>query len=100
MKLIVLAAAGAALFAAAPVTAQNAGYYRATVAGKTTKSMVVTRDTVWRCADGTCTAGKGAMRDNVACELVVQRTGALSAFSVNGTDFDAAQLENCNARAK
>lgn len=102
MKLFVLAAAGAALFASATTSAiaQDSAYYRATVAGKVNKAMMVTRDTVWRCTDGTCVAGKSTMRDAVACELVVQRAGALTAFSANGTEFDAAQLEKCNARAK
>ncbi len=102
MKAVVtLAAAGAALLvSAAPAAAQTSGYYRAVAAAPVSKAMLVTRDTVWRCTDATCVAPKGSARDAIMCELVAQRTGALTAFSVDGADFDAAALEKCNARAK
>ncbi len=96
------AATGATLLALAPApaTAQGNGYYRATLASAAAKPTLITRDTVWRCTDTTCVAGKATARDTIVCELVVQRAGTLTAFSANGTTFDAAALEKCNARGK
>ncbi|MEG3180951.1 CC_3452 family protein [Sphingomonas sp. LT1P40] len=95
--------AAAALTAAAfmPIAAfaQSGGYYSATAVEAPKKASFITQNTVWKCKDGTCTAPKTPMQDKVLCERVVQRVGALSAFTVGGTPFDAAALTACNARA-
>lgn len=93
-------AAASLIVAAAPASAQGGAYYSATPAGKLKKASVVTRNTIWKCTDGVCTANKGTERDGVLCELVVQRVGELSAFTVGGAAYDADALKRCNARAR
>ncbi len=97
-----LATSSALLVAtASPARAAGAGdYYRAVPATQPAKASVITRGTLWKCADGGCSAPRGGSRDAIVCELAVQRMGALTAFHANGAAFDAAQLERCNARAK
>ena len=102
-RMIAVAAAAAATLALAPMagTAQTTrGYYSATATTAPGKSSIVTRSTVWKCNDATCTASKSTSRDAIMCELFAREVGTLSAFSAGGTAFDAAALEKCNARAK
>ena len=94
-----LAAAALAVFAATPALAQGP-YYSATPSGELKKASLVTRNTLWKCNDGTCVANKSGDRPSVMCELVVQRVGALQSFSAGGTAFDADALAKCNARAR
>lgn len=79
--------------------AQTGGYYSATPATAPTKASVITQGTLWKCADGVCTAKKSTQRDIIMCQLVVQRVGALSAFTIGGAPLDAAALTKCNERA-
>ena len=97
-----LAATALSLVAMTPAAAlaQGGGYYAATALAAPKKASFVTANTVWKCKDGVCTAPKTPSQDKVMCERAVARIGALSAFSVGGTAFDAAALEACNARAK
>ena len=92
-------AAALTVFAAAPVLAQSP-YYAASPSGEIKKASIITRNTLWKCSEGTCTAAKSNDRPNVMCELVVQRVGALQSFSAGGTAFDAEALARCNARAR
>lgn len=98
----ILATCSASLLtlSAVPAVAQATGYYSATPTAKPTKSSLISRGTVWKCANGVCSAPKTADRPGTVCELVVQRVGALSAFTANGIAFDEAALTKCNARAK
>ena len=98
--LSIVALAASALSAAAPVQAQTAGYYNATLAAAPVKTKLVTRSTVWTCNGTTCTAPKAGSRDAIMCELVVRQTGALTGFVAGGTAFDAEALAKCNSRAK
>lgn len=97
-----LAAAALTLTALSPVaaSAQSSGHYAATAVEAPKRASFVTSNTIWKCKDGVCVAPKAASQDKVMCERAVSRLGALSAFSVGGTAFDAAALEACNARAK
>ena len=99
MKLLAGLAAILAVAGTTPAVAQ-AGYYTATPKAELTKTSLVTRSTMWKCAAGTCTAPRAGERDAVLCELVVQRVGALSSFTVAGTAFGDEALAKCNARAK
>ena len=102
-RLHAVAAAAAATLALTPAAgiAQAArGYYAATPVSAPAKSSLVTRSTIWKCGDGVCTASKANARDNIMCELVVREIGQVSAFRANGTEFDAAALEKCNAKAR
>jgi len=89
----------AALLAAAGATAQTAPYYVATPAAETAKTRLMTRDTPWQLRNGAFVAAQAPERDTVLCQLVARNVGGLSAFSVGGKAYDAAQLEQCNAKA-
>ncbi|MBX3563266.1 MAG: hypothetical protein KF730_01700 [Sphingomonas sp.] len=103
-RFLAVAAAAAATLALTPVAgfAQGPvrGYYSASPVTAPAKTSMITRSTVWKCADGTCVANKADARDSIVCELVAKEVGKLNAFRANGTDFDAAALEKCNAKAR
>lgn len=80
--------------------AQSGGYYAATALEAPKKASFVTQNTVWKCRDSVCFAPRTLSQDKVMCERAAARIGALSAFSVGGTAFDAAALAACNARAR
>jgi hypothetical protein len=98
-RLIAAAAATVALLGAVPAVAQSA-YYVAKPVTASSKASLITRNTVWKCADGVCLAPKSADRPAIMCELVARETGKLELFTVAGAQFDAAALDKCNARAK
>lgn len=93
-----LAPLALSLAAASPAMAE--GYYSAVPTTAPSKASIVTRSTVWKCAEGACTAAKAGSRDAIMCELFVREVGPVSRFAAAGTDFDAAALEKCNGRAK
>ena len=93
-------AASLMLVAAVPAAAQGGAYYSATAAGKLKKASFVTRSTIWKCDDTVCVANKAPDRDVTVCAMAAQRAGELSAFTANGTAFDAEALAKCNASAK
>ncbi|OYY77085.1 MAG: hypothetical protein B7Y43_12335 [Sphingomonas sp. 28-62-20] len=93
-----LATSAMLLFASA-ASAASSSYYSATPVTAPTKASVITAGTLWKCADGVCTAKQSTQRDVIMCQMVVQRVGALSAFTVAGTPLDAEMLAKCNARA-
>lgn len=103
VRILSLAAALATSVAlVAPMTAhaQAAGYYTATPVAAPAKASVITSGTLWKCNGGVCTAAKSTQRDVIMCQMVVQRVGALSAFTVAGTALDADSLAKCNERAR
>ena len=77
-----------------------AGYYTAVPVAKPTKTSLITHSTVWKWQDTAFVANKAPERETIVCELIVQRVGALSAFTVAGQALDADALAKCNARAK
>jgi hypothetical protein len=83
-----------------PATAQTGAHFVATPVEAPTRASFVTQNTLWKCAGNVCVAPKAPTKDKVMCERAVQRLGALSAFTVAGTPFDAQALAACNARAK
>jgi hypothetical protein len=101
-RLPAVAALAAAMLAFVPATsfAQSHAYYSATAANAPEKTNLVTRSTVWKCDGATCTASKANARDGIVCELVAREVGKLTAFSANGSDFDADALTKCNAKAR
>lgn len=86
----------------APISAaaETGAYYSATPVTAPDKASVITSGTLWKCAEGVCTAARGTQRDMIMCQLVAQRVGALSGFSVAGAPMDAAALAKCNERAR
>ncbi|MFM7029208.1 MAG: CC_3452 family protein [Chakrabartia sp.] len=61
---------------------------------------VVARDVLWKCAGDACVATKATSRPEVVCAAAVREIGKVTAFSANGKDFSAEQLEKCNAKAR
>ncbi len=98
--LSIAALAATAVTAAAPATAQSGSYYTASLAAAPGQAKFVTRSTIWHCNGTTCTAPKAGSRDAIMCELVARQAGQLTAFTANGTAFDAEALSKCNSRAK
>ncbi len=97
--LLALTVAGSALvLGATPALAKS--YYTATPAVAPTEASFVTRSVVWKCDGATCAAPKAGNRDQVMCELAAKEMGQLASFTANGSAFDAAAMEKCNARAK
>lgn len=93
--------ASAVLLAAAGVSAQPLdGAYVATPLAAPAKSVLMTRDTAWKVRDGAYVAVNAPMREMIACQLVARSAGQLTGFSAGGKAFDAAQLGECNAKAK
>ena len=102
-RLVSLAAALATsltILGATAAGAQPTSYYAAVPEAKPAKTQFITRDTVWTWRNDAFTARRGGDRDTIQCELVARQTGKLVSFSANGTAFDAAALEKCNAKAK
>ena len=92
--------AAAPLFAAGAAIAQpTGGYYTATPAAAPSKTSLITHDTVWQFRDGAFNAAKAPEREMVLCQLVAQRVGKLTAFTVGGQAFDDASLSKCNTKA-
>ena len=84
------AAATLALTPAAGFAQTSRGYYAATPVTAPAKASIVTRSTVWRCGDGTCTASKATSRDAIMCELLAREIGQLfDDRVVAGPDTDA-----------
>jgi len=100
-RTLVLAAAAAMLLGSTNALAktETAGYYTATPTEAPTKTSLITRDTVWKFHDGAFNAAKAPEREIVLCQLVAQRVGKLSAFTVGGQAIDADTLAKCNAKA-
>lgn len=95
--------AAAPLFGAGAAIAQTAGgYYTATpvAAPAPARTSLITHDTVWKFRDGAFSASKAPEREMVLCQLVSQRVGKLSSFTVGGAAFDDASLTKCNAKAQ
>ncbi len=76
------------------------GYYVAVPAAQSDKTSLVTRNTPWRLQDGAFVAAQAPERHQVLCQLVADRVGGLSSFTVKGKAYDADQLAQCNAHAK
>ncbi|OYY71669.1 hypothetical protein [Sphingomonas sp. 28-63-12] len=92
-------ASSAMLVFATAASAAPSSYYSATPVTAPTKTNVITAGTLWKCADGVCTAKQSTQRDVIMCQMVVKRVGAVSAFTVAGAPLDANTLAECNARA-
>ena len=102
IRLLTLAtlASAALLSPIAAGAAETGAYYAATPIAAPAKPTLITNGTVWKWNATAFTANKGPQREGVACEMIAQRAGKLSAFSAAGLAFDADALAKCNARAK
>ena len=91
----------AALFAAAPAFAQPAQSptrLTLTDASRAPAGRTIIDGAAWRCEGTVCTASGGANQPATrACRRVVQRVGAVAAFSWKGVELSGAELAACNA---
>lgn len=90
----------AALFAAAPVSAQAPAATRAVLAdaAKAPSARTIIDGAAWRCEGATCTATGGTSQPATrACRRVVARFGAVTEFAWKGEALSAEQLAACNA---
>jgi hypothetical protein len=91
-NLLILAAAGLASPALATA-------YQAAPAQQPERTVVVTRDNVWRCGAAGCESSGATSRPAVVCAQLVRELGALRSFSVDGRVFTDEELARCNRRA-
>ena len=77
-----------------------ANYYVAVPAAAPAKTTLIARTTVWDRQGDSYVAKRAVSRDAVQCQMLVQRAGALTSFTVAGQAFDADALAKCNAKAK
>ena len=83
--------------AASPASA--APHFQAEPAAKLAAARLVLRDTVWKCGEAGCVAGKSNSRPAVVCAVLARQVGNLRSFSIGGEAMSPAELEKCNARA-
>ena len=76
-----------------------AAHYHAAPAVAPSEAKLVLRDTVWKCGDDGCVAGKSSSRPAIVCAVLAKEVGVLRSFSVGGQTVSADELEKCNARA-
>jgi hypothetical protein len=76
------------------------GYYVATPTVQPAKSTLITRSTAWSLKGNSYVAARAPERDVTLCQMVVRKTGELSAFTVAGKSYDADQLGKCNGKAR
>ena len=88
----------ALLASATPALAQSG--FRAEPAAAPARAVIVTRDNVWHCAAGGCTAERASARPAIACAALVREVGALTSFRADDRALDAAELAACNRRAR
>jgi len=81
---------------ATPAAAQP--YFAAEPTAKPAATRLVLRDTVWKCGEAGCSAGKSDSRPGVVCAVLAKQLGNLRSFRVDGKELSAAELEKCNAR--
>ncbi len=84
-------------FVSAPALA--APHFQAEPTAKPAAERLVLRDTIWRCGDSGCAAGKSSSRPAVVCAVLARQVGSLRSFSADGQPLSAEELEKCNARA-
>ena len=90
----------ALLIAAAPAVAQAPAPTSLTLtdAAKAPARATIIDGARWSCEGATCTASGGTEQPATrACRRVVQKFGAVSAFSYKGVELSAEELAVCNA---
>ena len=80
-----------------PVLAAPA--FEADPTAKPAAERIVLRDTIWRCGDAGCAAGKSSSRPAVVCAVFAKKVGSLRSFSAEGQALSPEELEKCNARS-
>lgn len=80
---------------AAPASAAT---YSAKLAMPTSERFIV-RDIVWNCGPAACQGATEESRPVVLCQSLAKQGGRIDSFVVDGREFTAAQLNQCNSVA-
>ena len=98
MNIIKLISASLVLASTAAV-AQKVHYTATLVQPLTGSKEIVASDNLWYCAGSTCTLVFEPKNPNSvsACHALKQKLGALSAYGLPDSSFDADKLAKCNA---
>jgi hypothetical protein len=89
-----------ALALAIPAQAASKGF-SAQLAVPASAAKMVVHDTLWKCDGTDCRSGSASgSRAEIVCAALAKKAGRLASFNANGSAFDAAKLEKCNAKAK
>ena len=98
MNIIKLISASLVLASTAAV-AQKVHYTATLVQPLTGSKEIVASDNLWYCAGSTCTLVSEPKNPNSvsACHALKQKLGALSAYGLPDSSFDAEKLAKCNA---
>ncbi len=60
---------------------------------------IIARDIVWNCGPAACQGSTDESRPVVLCQSLAKRAGHIDSFLVDGRQFSAAELAQCNAVA-
>jgi len=82
---------------AAPAAAAT---YSAKLAAPQQASRIAVSDLLWTCGEQDCVGSTKTSRPLVLCQGLAKKAGRIDAFTVDGRDIAAAELERCNASAR
>jgi hypothetical protein len=87
------------VLASTAAVAQKVHYTATLVQPLTGSKEIVASDNLWYCAGSTCTLVSEPKNPNSvsACHALKQKLGALSAYGLPDSSFDADKLAKCNA---
>lgn len=88
-------ALSAAALVAAPASAAT---YSAKLAMPTSERFIA-RDIVWDCGPAACQGATEESRPVVLCQSLAKKGGRVDSFVVDGREFTAGQLNQCNTVA-
>lgn len=60
---------------------------------------IIARDIVWNCGPAACQGSTDESRPVVLCQSLAKQAGRIDSFIVDGREFSAAELSQCNALA-
>ena len=74
--------------------------YQAELAAPSAEGRIVVRDTIWRCSENQCSAGRSPRRHALVCAGLARSAGEVRRFVVNGQEWTADQLSRCNGTTR
>ncbi len=80
----------------APLAAQNAPYYTATLAQPAEDDRAIAGGIAWACKGTTCVANKGSSRPARICRGLAREMGEITEFRADGEALEAKQIARCN----
>ena len=82
---------------AAPAAAAN---YSAKLANPSQAGRIAVSDVLWTCGEQGCNGSTKNSRALVLCQGLAKKAGRIEAFTVDGREIAAADLDRCNASAR